>query len=63
MVEFVDVGEEVPNAVLAEDAAFEVGGQEACLVVGEVLAPLLAALILVEGDDGLLGISPLVEGR
>lgn len=57
----MDVGEEVPDGVLAEDASLEVLGQEAGFVVGEVLPPQAAAVVLVEGGNGLPDALILVE--
>ena len=52
------VVEEVPDTVLAEYTALEVGWQETALVVGEVLPPLVA--VEVGGEDGDVGLRRLV---
>ena len=52
------VVEEVPDAVLAEYTALEVGRQETALVVGEVLSPFVA--VEVSGEDGDVGLCRLV---
>ena len=56
------VGEEVPDAVFAEDAAFEVGRQESALVVGEVLPPFVAAEVGGEDADVVLYCLVAVQG-
>lgn len=60
--EVAEIGKEVPDGVLAEDAALEAFGQEGCLVIGEVLAPQVAAVVLFQGGNvGLHGLK-VVEG-
>lgn len=55
------VGEEVPDAILAEDTALEVGRQEAALVVGKVLPPFVAAE--VGGEDAEVVLYCLVTAQ
>ena len=62
MCEVGVVGEEVPDAVFAEYAAFEVGRQEAVFVVGEVLPPFVAAEVGGEDDDVGLNCLVAVQG-
>ena len=59
--EFVVVREQVVDGVFREDAALEVGGEQAGFVVFEVFPPATAFVVVLEGDDLVLCLHEVLE--